>query len=250
MITEVEQIPNIKTLEVKKKTSSGQIIYISLDDSGKLNKNEKFLVYGGLYFTDKKELEKFKMKYKNIRNDISKKDKYKNIDELKGFTLANNDRLRLLKFINKYHTLALIIDNTKIEKEEILISKNARGRYRDFAIKLLIKQVFIELISNEIIDPYKPITLVLNIDQESSKTNGKYNLDEGIVEELTKGIINFNYGFKTTPILFSKFEVHLYSQNSKDSIIIQASDLVANNVWRNLMTNKPIDLVNVIKRLP
>lgn len=31
-----------------------QVVYISLDDSGKLNRNEKYLVYAGLFFTDKK----------------------------------------------------------------------------------------------------------------------------------------------------------------------------------------------------
>lgn len=227
-----------------------QLVYISLDDSGKLNKNEKYLVYAGLYFTNQKVLEKFKAKYKNIRNDIAKKDSYSDIEELKGYTLKNNDRIRLLKFINKYETLALIVDNSKIEKEEILISKNAKGRYRDYIIKLLIKELFINLVAKKIIDPYKPIKLILNIDQESSKTNGRYNLDEGITEELAKGIINFNYGFKTAPIVFSKFEVHLYSQNSKDSIIIQASDIVANNVWRNLMKGKTEYKIDVIKTFP
>lgn len=227
-----------------------QLLYISLDDSGKLNKKEKYLVYGGLYFTNQKELEKFKMKYKNIRNQIFKKETYKNIDELKGYTLENKDRLRFIKFINKYETLALIVDNSRIEKEEILISKNAKGRYRDYAIKLLIKEVFINLVTMKRLNPYKPVKLILNIDQESAKTNGRYNLDEGIIEELTKGIINFNYGFKTMPILFSHLKVHLYSQNSKDSIIIQASDIVANNVWRRLMSNKEVQNINVIKRFP
>ncbi len=62
-----------------------QIIYISLDDSGKLNNNEKYLVYAGLVFTNKQELEKFKATYKEIRNQIASKKIYKNISELKGF---------------------------------------------------------------------------------------------------------------------------------------------------------------------
>ena len=53
------------------------------------------------------------------------------------------------------------------------------------------------------------------MDQESSKTNGKYKLDEGIYEELIKGIINYNYGFTSIPILFNELTIKIYSQNSQ-----------------------------------
>ncbi len=227
-----------------------QIIYISLDDSGKLNNNEKYLVYAGLFFTDKKELEKFKAIYKTIRNQISKKKQYKDIDELKGFTLESKDRLRLLRFIYKYSTAGLIVDNSQITKQDILISKDARGRYRDYIIKLLVKDIVIDLINNKKINPYQPVSLIINMDQESAKTNGRYRLDEGIYEELVKGIINFNYGFKTTPILFSSLIVKIYTQNSKDSIIIQASDIIANNIWRTIMRNDKITGIDIIKYFP
>ena len=235
--------------KVNEKTQE-QIIYISLDDSGKLNNKEKYLVYAGLFFTNKKELEHFKALYKNIRNQIAKKDIYKDVEELKGYTLKSKDRLRLLRFVHKYSTAGLIVDNSKIIKQDILISKDAKGRYRDFVIKLLIKDIIIDLIKNKKIDPYKSIVLIINMDQESAKTNGRYRLDEGIYEELIKGIANYNYGFKTTPILFSNLKVKIYTQNSKDSIIIQASDIVANNIWRNMINNVEVDGIDIIKFFP
>ena len=88
------------------------------------------------------------------------------------------------------------------------------------------------------------------MDQESAKTNGKYRLDESIYEELSKGIINFNYGFKSKPIIFSTMSVKIYTQNSKDSIIIQASDIIANNIWRTIMANNKITGIKVIKYFP
>lgn len=89
------------------------------------------------------------------------------------------------------------------------------------------------------------------MDQESSKTNGKYKLDEGIYEELIKGIINYNYGFTSIPILFNELTIKIYSQNSKDSIIIQASDLIANNIWRNMIKTGEINCgINVLKKFP
>lgn len=232
------------------KTNGEQILYISLDDSGKLNNNERYLVYAGLFFTDRKELEKFKIQYKKIRNEISKKECYKNIDELKGHTLKNKDRLRLLRFVYKYSTAGLIVDNSKIIKDDILVSKDSKGRYRDYAIKLLIKEILIEQIKTKKIDSRKSLLLIINMDQESSKSNGRYRLDEGIYEELVKGIINYNYGFKTSPVLYNKLTVKIYSQNSKDSIIIQASDLVANNIWRSKINNLEVTGINVLKKFP
>lgn len=227
-----------------------QIIYISLDDSGKLNNKEKFLVYAGLFFTDKKELEHFKVLYKNIRNKIAKKKIYKDVEELKGHTLKSKDRLRLLRFINKYNTAGLVVNNSQIQKKDILYSKDSKGRYRDYVIKLLIKNIIIDLIKEKKIDPYKPVVLIINMDQESSKSNGKYRLDEGIYEELIKGITNYNYDFKTNPILFDKLSIKIYSQNSKESIIIQASDIVANNIWRKMINSLKISEINIIKYFP
>lgn len=241
---------NIKELNKEQIKKKEQLLYVSLDDSGKLNKKEKYLVYAGLFFTNKKELEKFKTQYKKIRNEIAKKSCYKNIDELKGHTLKSKDRLRLLRFIYKYSTAGLIVDNSSIVKQDILISKDAKGRYRDYIIKLLIKDIIIELIKTNQINPYEPLVLIINMDQESSKSNGRYKLDEGIYEELIKGIINYNYGFKTTPVLFNDLIVKIYSQNSKDSIIIQASDLVANNIWRNKINSLDINGINILKFFP
>lgn len=232
------------------KNKSEQIIYISLDDSGKLNNNEKYLVYAGLFFTDKKEFERFKAIYKKIRNEIAKKKEYSNVEELKGYTLKSKDRLRILRFVHKYSTAGLVVNNSQIEKQDILYSKDAKGRYRDYIIKLLIKEIIINLITKNIIDPYKPVTLIINMDQESAKTNGRYKLDEGIYEELVKGIINFNYGFKIAPVLFGGLNVNIYTQNSKDSIIIQASDIIANNIWRNIMAGKSIENIDIIKFFP
>lgn len=228
-----------------------QLLYVSLDDSGKLNKKEKYLVYAGLFFTNKKELERFKAVYKSIRNNIAKKDIYQNIDELKGHTLESKDRLRLLRYIYKFNTAGLIVDNSQITKKDILISKNVKGRYRDYVIKLLIKDIIIHLIKEGKLNPHKKLTLIINMDQESSKTNGKYKLDEGIYEELIKGIINYNYGFTSIPILFNELTIKIYSQNSKDSIIIQASDLIANNIWRNMIKTGEINSgINVLKKFP
>ena len=38
--------------------------------------------------------------------------------------------------------------------------------------------------------------LIINIDEQSTKSNGYYNLKDGLTEELLHGISNFNYDIK------------------------------------------------------
>ena len=48
------------------KNKNEQVIYINLDDSGKLTRKEKISVYGGLLFFSKKEKDKFITQYRSI----------------------------------------------------------------------------------------------------------------------------------------------------------------------------------------
>lgn len=47
-----------------------QVIYINIDDSGKLVDKEKVSIYAGLVFTSKQEKDKFITQYKSIVQDI------------------------------------------------------------------------------------------------------------------------------------------------------------------------------------
>ena len=56
-----------------------QIIYINIDDSGKLVNSEKVSIYAGIVFTNKKEHDKFITQYRSIVNNIKCKYCNKNI---------------------------------------------------------------------------------------------------------------------------------------------------------------------------
>lgn len=59
--------------------------------------------------------------------------------------------------------LCCIINNEKVYPN-IKDNTASRGRFLDYALKLLIKQTIKGLIKEEKIDPHKPIRLILNID--------------------------------------------------------------------------------------
>lgn len=229
-----------------------QNIYINLDDSGKLSEKEKVAIYGGIVFLDKKEKDKFITQYRSIVNNLKCKYCHKscllgNCPELKHSNLKNSDRRRIINYIKKYTVVACIINNEKVYNH-IISNKASRGRYCDYALRRTIKEIIIGLIKERRIDPYKPIKIILNIDEQTTKSNGYYNLKEGLIEELKYGITNFNYGANYEPIVFSDLDIILSYQKSDKSFAVQAADLVAGTVRRRVLISyeSMIDLNNYI----
>lgn len=227
-----------------------QIIYIGIDDSGQLNNKESYFAYGTVVLFGQKEINQFTNGYRCLRNEIWCKDCYKDVDELKGYTLELDDKIRLLNVIYKYNTAGLFVNNSEISKEEILSKPASGGRYKDYILKLLIKDVFIKAIRDKKINPHSPVNLIIRIDDQATKTDGIYSLEEGIYEEFKVGISNFNYGFKTTPILFDEFHLNIKYSDSKNNLLVQAADLVAHDVWRHKMFNNFNLKVGHLKKFP
>lgn len=232
-----------------------QTIYINIDDSGKLVNSERVAIYAGLIFTSKQEKDKFITQYRSITESI--KCKYCNKDisictsnkscpELKHNMLKPKHNRQLMNYIKKYSILCCIINNDKVYPN-IKNDTASRGRFLDYSLKLLIKHTIKSLIKENRINPNLPIRLILNIDEQSTKTNGYYNLRDGIIEELKYGIYNYNYSSLKTPIVNSDLEVVVCYQKSEKSYLIQASDLVAGTV-RKLYLNNINDIMEFYKR--
>lgn len=219
-----------------------QEVYINLDDSGKLTTKEHISVYGGLVFLSKKEKDKFITQYRNIVDDI-KCDYCKvqnncnhNCPEIKNTNIKSNDKRRIMNYIKKYFVVALVIENDKVY-EHIKENKAAKGRFIDYSIRRLIKDIIKSLIENKLVDAQKPIKLIVNIDEQSTKSNGYYNLKDGLFEELKYGIINYNYSAKIKPIIYSELDIRISYQNSGKSFVIQAADLLAGTIRRKSINN-------------
>lgn len=213
-----------------------QEVYINLDDSGKLTKKELICVYGGIVFFSKKEKDKFITQYRSIINNIKcsyckylKSECNKNCPEIKNINIKIDDKRRILNYLKKYFIASLVIKNDRVY-DYIMESKGSKGRYIDYTIRRLIKEVIVCAIKNKSINPYKPVHLIINIDQQATKDNGYYQLADAIYEELVHGIQNFDYKKTFKPILFSELKITLKYQNSKYSYVIQAADLLAGTI--------------------
>lgn len=142
-----------------------------------------------------------------------------------------------MNYIKKYYVIALVIKNENVY-EHIKESKAARGIFVDYSIRRMIKEIIKSLIKCKSIDPNRPIRLIINIDQQSTKSNGYYNLHDGLLEELKFGIVNFNYSKKINPIVFSELEIKVSYQDSGKSYVVQAADLLAGTIRRKALDNQ------------
>ena len=219
-----------------------QTIYINIDDSGKISKKEDFAVYGGIIFLTKSEKDKFITQYRSIVNDIkchycplrNNSCNNNNCPELKHNNLKNKDIRRIINYIKKYILTACIINNEELY-DYIINNKASKGRYNDYALRRTIKGIISTLINNHLINPDRPINLIINIDEQSTKSNGYYNLKDGLLEELKYGITNFNYAKTYKPIINSDLSITLTYQKSDKSYVVQAADLIAGTVSKHMI---------------
>lgn len=221
-----------------------QTIYINLDDSGKISRKEKIAVYGGIVFLSKKEKDKFITQYRSIVHDMKCKYcsfKRKRCDrlscpELKHHNLKSKDQRRIVNYVKKYLLVACIIRNEQLY-DYVIDSTSSKGRYNDYALRRMIKGIILKLIYLNKIDPNQPIKLIINIDEQSTKSNGYYHLKDGLLEELKYGIVNFNYGKKHKPILNGGLLLVITYQKSDKSYVVQAADLIAGTVRKAALSN-------------
>lgn len=86
------------------------------------------------------------------------------------------------------------------------------------------------------------------VDEHTTSTNGKYELREGLEQELKNGTYNKEYS-KFFPSIFPNIlSIHLEFCNSKSKLLIRAADIISNRIYY-LSTNNQKEKINDIKNL-
>ena len=99
----------------------------------------------------------------------------------------------------------------------------------------MIKEVINNQIIKNNISSHKPLKVVINIDEQTTKSNGYYNLHDGLIEELKYGISNFNYACIYNPIFFNDLDIKISYQDSSKSYLVQAADLISGTIRRSVL---------------
>lgn len=119
--------------------------------------------------------------------------------------------------------------------------------FQKSVIWVFIMRLMKFLISDEKIDSNKPVRLIINIDQQSTKSNGYYNLHDGFIEALRYGSVNFNYSALIKPIIYSDLDILISYQDSGKSYVVQAADLLAGTIRKKAI--EELDWMNSLADL-
>ena len=210
-------------------------IFFYVDDSGVLHLNAKndYFVYAGYCFLGKKRRADAQRKYRSLSDKIKRGLGLH--AEAKACRLKPKHKNKLYKIMHGYDSfsVAVRIDNVR---SNILDDKNSIHRYKDYVLKRVIKEEIKKLLRECKISSEEDLQLHIFVDEQNTATNGIYGLGASILEELSKGIYNFNYGTFHKPILHGRVfvDVH-YCDSSKDYLIL-ACDILANRIWDSYYT--------------
>lgn len=217
-----------------------QKINFYIDDSGVLHEHDRsgVFVYAGLCFTDDKKRQSASRRYHAVAKQIKNN---AHIDgELKASKLKENPKYKgsLFRTISKENLLYLKVDNTKVY-ENILENTKSIHRYKDYVLKMMIKQKINDCIETGEINASDDIWINILIDEQGTSTDGIYSLQSSIYEELAIGISNFNYGKFYPPLFSGRVDVSVRYCDSSSNTLIRAADIVANRIWYSYVTDKP-----------
>lgn len=108
-------------------------------------------------------------------------------------------------------------------------NKNRKQRYLDYVYKVGLKKVLSRLVSARAINPDEVNDIFVRFDEHTTATDGRYELREGMEEEFKHGTMNFRYNVFHSPVFPNMSgNVHLVFKDSKNDVLIRASDIIAN----------------------
>lgn len=213
-----------------------QKLIFFIDDSGSLhiNSQDYYFVYAGLYYFNNDEKDKSSNKVKLIKNNY-----FRLNQEMKASFLDRQHKIKLAKQIsNGENTFSVSVRIGYLTRVDFSDS-HAVGRYKDYVLKRVIKDVVIKEINSERIDPNKDLSIEILIDQQLTRTNGKYELVDSI-KELKNGM-RTNMHYRTNPVLFGNLNVKVKYCISSNHLLIQAADIIAGYVRLSMIENSSLN---------
>lgn len=226
-------------------------IYVYSDESGVFDKiHNDYFVFGGLILLGTEEKEKWSRKYSNAEKTLRNNKGVGREYELKATQITNKEKGKLYRSLNGCYKFGVVIREKNV-LERIYKSKKDKQRYLDYAYKIAVKRAFEKLIIDGIINPDDIERLYFYVDEHTTATNGRYELQESLEQEFKLGTYNYRYDTYYAPIFRNMRDVQLQYCNSKSKLLVRAADIVANKIYylaRNEMHKEMNSLqkINVI----
>ncbi len=225
-------------------------IFVYSDESGVFDKqHNNYYVYGGLLFLSKDDKDIFSRKYRAAERAIAHK--YEAGIELKATSISNNDKGKLFRSLNNCIKFGTIINQLKVF-DNIYENKKSKQRYLDYAYKIGLKNVLLELAHQEKLDVNDISNMYIYVDEHTTATNGLYELKECLLQEFKYGTYNWNYTKFFKPLFPNMNSLDVTFCNSAKIPLIRAADIVANKLYFSATHNRSMPSLNslYLKYLP
>ncbi len=211
-----------------------------MDDSGVLHRNsgDKFFIYAGYVFKTKRQKDAALCRYRAAELSLSSTKK-----EVKACKLKPTAKRYLNSVLRDDESFGCVVRIGRVY-ERIMQDKQSIHRFKDYCIKLAIKAKISALLAAQKISAEEDINIHLFIDNQPTSTNGYYNLCESIREEFQHGVDNFDYSAHHAPIFHHHVEVSATFCDSARTVLIRASDLLANALYTKYNHRPELKLSN------
>lgn len=210
-------------------------LYVYVDESGTFDKshNELF-VYGGIVVMGTEAKDNLERKYQSIENRIRSNLGVKaSVGEMKASKLPMHHRKRLFHAADGLPCRRFgVVVNQRLLDNSVFLSKGAKQRYLDWALKIGIKRCVLKILKDGDVKIDSISKMAVYVDEHSSSTTGRYNLEETINEEFRFGVYNPDLNIFYEPIFSPKFPaIPVRYLNSEKVPLIRAADVTANWVY-------------------
>lgn len=206
-------------------------IYVYSDESGVFDKEHNdYFVFGGLILLGTEDKENWSRKYASIEKILRANKGVAADYELKATQVTNKEKGKLFRALNGCCKFGVVVRQKSV-LDRIFLSKKDKQRYLDYAYKIAVKRAFEGLIHDRMINPDEVERLYFYVDEHTTATNGRYELQEALEQEFKLGTFNYKYDTYYSPIFKEMKAVQLEYCNSKSKLLVRAADIVANKIY-------------------
>lgn len=211
-------------------------LFIYSDESGVFDKeHNEIYVYGGLIFLGKNQKDNYIRKY-IAAEKVLRSSKYTIDEELKACKISNKEKGKLYRSMNGAIRFGVIVNQNKV-LPRIFKSKKDKQRYLDYAYKIGVKNTLKKMIVDGIINKADINSIHIFADEHTTATNGRYELREGLEQELKNGTYNMQYDKFFPPVFESLMGISLVNCDSSKVTLIRAADIVANRIYYTVLNH-------------
>lgn len=220
-------------------------IYVYSDESGVFDKEHNdYFVFGGLILLGTEEKENWSRKYSSVEKVLRNNKGVAADYELKATQITNAEKGKLFRSLNGCYKFGVVIREKSV-LDRIYQSKKDKQRYLDYAYKIAVKRAFESLIHDDTINPDEIERIYFYVDEHTTATNGRYELQEALEQEFKLGTYNYRYDTYYPPIFSKMKAVHLLFCNSASKLLVRAADIVANKIYFLARNEKSEDIRNI-----